>query len=155
MYIDSRCPIASVNMDELPRKLPVFRTVRDDDVIAQTLGVEGVLAARFPELDGRNHLTWAELRDMLLKTREGKILANADKPGIYKGPLILGAVEAFRKEDNRGGGGRGPGRFFKVFRRWDGWEDSKKLFWVTNTSLLLIPIHLFSLFHTEYQRGRE
>ncbi|KAK1636437.1 hypothetical protein BDP81DRAFT_394132 [Colletotrichum phormii] len=78
LYIDSRCPIASVHMDELPRKLSVFRA-----------------------LDGRNYLTWAELRDMLLKTREGKILANAGKPGIYKGTLILEAVEAFRKGDNR------------------------------------------------------
>ncbi|KXH57750.1 hypothetical protein CSAL01_05901 [Colletotrichum salicis] len=102
LYIDSRCPIASVHMDELPRKLPVCRAVRDDDIITQTLGVKNIIAARNPELDGRNYLTWAELKDMLLKTREGKILANADKPGIYKGPLILEAVEAFRKGYNRG-----------------------------------------------------
>lgn len=38
---------------------------------------------------------------MLSKTREEMILANAGKSKMYKGPLLLEAVEVFRYRDTQ------------------------------------------------------
>ncbi|KAK1723983.1 hypothetical protein CaCOL14_003056 [Colletotrichum acutatum] len=99
LFIDRYLPIGSIMTDDLARMEPLLRAMKDDANIAQTASCSGIIANRFPELAGKDYLTWAEVRGMLLKTREERILANAGKPKMYKRPLLLEAVEVFKNEN--------------------------------------------------------
>ncbi|GKT83680.1 hypothetical protein Ct61P_01530 [Colletotrichum tofieldiae] len=75
-------PIEEVTLEDLPGTKPVFRAMKDDDII----GPHKLEVARFPELAGKPFLTWGELRSVLQNARHKTVVTNAEKPGFYKGP---------------------------------------------------------------------
>ncbi|KXH44779.1 hypothetical protein CNYM01_02244 [Colletotrichum nymphaeae SA-01] len=102
LYLDKRHEIGENETDHFTTTVPVFRAMRDDDIMAKVSELADDLAETFPELLKKQFLTWADVKGMLLQTREKLILESSDKhwnAWMNKGPLLLEAVEVFRKPD--------------------------------------------------------
>ncbi|KDN63577.1 hypothetical protein CSUB01_05327 [Colletotrichum sublineola] len=72
--------------------------MKDDDIICPNR----LDASSFPEVAGKEFLTWDGLRSALQKARRNMLAENAEKPDLYKGPMRMEAVEVFRVVDERG-----------------------------------------------------
>ncbi|KAK1536097.1 hypothetical protein CPAR01_09639 [Colletotrichum paranaense] len=102
LYLDKRREIGDVITDDFATTAPVFRAMRDEDIMVAKVDLTYYLAGRFPELLEKEFLTWADFKSVLLQKREEIILENSNEPWnawMKKGPLLLEAVEVFRKPD--------------------------------------------------------
>ncbi|KAI3538384.1 hypothetical protein CSPX01_09521 [Colletotrichum filicis] len=102
LYLDKRCEIGDVKTDDFATTAPVFRAMRDDDIMVEKVDLTPYLAGRFPELLEKKFLTWADFKSVLLQKREEAIFESLGEPWdawLNKRPLLLEAVEVFRKPD--------------------------------------------------------
>ncbi|KXH50790.1 hypothetical protein CSIM01_01639 [Colletotrichum simmondsii] len=102
LYLDKRREIGEHETDKFTTTVPVFRAMRDDDIMARVSEVPSDHRWSFPELLKQRFLTWADVKGMLLQKREEAILESLEEPWnvwMNKGPLLLEAVEVFRKPD--------------------------------------------------------
>ncbi|KAK2025718.1 hypothetical protein LX32DRAFT_702895 [Colletotrichum zoysiae] len=87
-----------IPLDGPPGTKPVFRAMKDHDLIGPHQ-----LATDFPEVAGKEFLTWGDLRSILEKTRTRVMDANTENRVLYKGHIQMEAVEVFRVEDDGDG----------------------------------------------------
>ncbi|KAK1705610.1 hypothetical protein BDP67DRAFT_583129 [Colletotrichum lupini] len=101
LYLDKRREVGDVRTEGFATTVPVFRDMRDDDIMVEKSAVMHYFIGPFPGLFEK-FLTWGHVKGMLLQKREEIILENSNEPWnawMNKGPLLLEAVEVFRKPD--------------------------------------------------------